>query len=180
MSQHKRLSTAIGLKTINNWYHELELSISGGLPPFEHTSYFTQSTGEFSGLMFNLHVETARKMAATNIMDLYLGTGLGGHLGGNEYDPESNLRYPVSDFHVGAVWSLIPRITIPLFSQFSMDFNVKMGLLQWDMVRSRVSNPVIPVKNQQRTTSKWRLLSSSHSVRLGLAYRLTGRKNEDR
>ncbi|NOQ70703.1 MAG: hypothetical protein GQ574_01805 [Crocinitomix sp.] len=88
------------------------------------------------------------------------------------FQPHLSTQFPSNQSDIGALVSIIPRITYDLNERWFIDLNMPVNLAEFKLHSNTYFNPALPKNQQTVTTLEFETLPSQYLIRLGVGFRL--------
>ncbi len=175
-----RISLALNFLTKKGFAHEVEFFIPEFTKPFEKLQVPMQygfikgykSVNEASSfsMRYEIHKLFSNK---SDRIDFHFGVGMNPYFVHLESTPTTPNGYYISLKHYGFAVNVIPGLYYKINRLFSIDLNAPVRMYNFQGVKYRQDNPILPLHLQRRNRINHLFFESVYTFRLGLRYSLS-------
>ncbi|MFT5821636.1 MAG: hypothetical protein ACI8ZM_002890 [Crocinitomix sp.] len=101
-----------------------------------------------------------------------LGFAVRPYFSNASFRPKLATQFASSEMNIGALFSIVPRLTYDLNKKLFMDLNVPLNLARLGIRSTTWDNPAIPVSQRKVNAFDAKTLPSEYLIRLGIGLRL--------
>lgn len=170
----KRVS--IGYEFVRNkrFIHAMEISFSPDAMPVMH-AFAEHPYHDIGQLYGSFLYEIQKPFFNTNDLrspgfKFLLGVGIQLYYQQDHFDPKLEWAYERRYQNIGTTLLLIPRLQYVINEHFSIDLNIKFGMLTAREDLKRIKSPAIPLSQQRTDNFETEFIPKEYNARLGIGY----------
>lgn len=175
-----RISLAFVFTSRKRSFHEVELQIPEFSKPIEKLdlplkyTFFKGEPFESAGNSFSFRYEFGKLLGEkSKPINFILCAGINPYYMQLEYTPTTSSAYYQTRKYYGFALNATPRLYFKLNRHFSIDLNAPIRIYNFQKVRYRQDNPILPAQQQRFTKTNHLFLEPVYTLRLGLMWHLS-------